>query len=105
MPLTSEVEAITAVDGAPVSFASLFSVVPVETAFVISLTIALLVPKSRLLPSAPVIVGLVIVGLVARTTAPYRSHCVKVNAEHCPRLAALHKKCPITDPQNCSGGL
>ena len=70
MPLTSDVAAITAVEGAPVSFASLFTVVPVELAFAIWKRAAFDVPRSKLPPSAPEIVGVVNVGLAARTTLP-----------------------------------
>src|SRR5690242_18282637 len=75
MPPLSLVEAMTALDGFPVSFASLFCVVPVDAALAISNNAALDPPKSRLLPSAPEMVGVVSVGLeieglVARTTLP-----------------------------------
>src|SRR4051812_17165511 len=75
IPFVSVVAAITAVDGAPVSLANLFTVVPVLPAFAISISVAFAVPRSRLLPSAPEILGvdnagLEIVGLVARTTLP-----------------------------------
>src|SRR5438128_12047848 len=70
MPFVSLVAAITAVEGAPVSLASLFTVVPVLLALAISNSVAFVVPRSRLPPNAPEIVGVVIVGLVARTTLP-----------------------------------
>src|SRR5256886_7123622 len=70
MPLVSLVAAITAVDGAPVSFASLLSVVPVVVSLAISNSAAFVGPRSRFPPSAPDSVGVVIVGLVARTTLP-----------------------------------
>src|SRR2546428_743616 len=70
MPLVSLVAAITAVDGAPVSFASLLSVVPVVVSLAISNSAAFVAPRSRFPPSAPDSVGVVIVGLVARTTLP-----------------------------------
>src|SRR2546425_12246582 len=70
MPLTSVVAAMTAVEGAPVNLASLLTVVPVAPAFAISNTVAFAVPRSRLPPITPEIVGVVIVGLVARTTLP-----------------------------------
>src|SRR2546425_635420 len=70
MPLVSLVAAITAVEGAPVSLASLFTVVPVLLALAISNSVAFVGPRSRLPPNAPEIVGFEIVGLVARTTLP-----------------------------------
>ena len=59
-----------AVDGAPVSFASLLTVVPVAPAFKISMTMERLVPRLRFPPSAPDMTGVVIVGLVAKTIEP-----------------------------------
>src|SRR3989441_754105 len=70
MPLVSLVAAITTVDGAPVSFASLLTVVPVVVSLAISNSVAFVVPRSRFPPSAPDSVGVVMVGLVARTTLP-----------------------------------
>src|SRR3989442_4145762 len=70
MALVSLVAAITAVEGAPVSLASLLTVVPVGVSLAISNSVAFVAPRSRLPPSAPEIVGVVIVGLVARTTLP-----------------------------------
>src|SRR5207253_421105 len=70
MPFVSVVAAMTAVDGAPVNLASLLTVVPVVPALAISNTVAFAVPRSRLSPSAPEIVGVVMVGLVASTTLP-----------------------------------
>src|SRR3989442_238309 len=69
MPRTSVVAAITAVEGAPVSFASLLRVVPVAPALAISLRVAF-GPRFRLEPRTPEMVGVVIVGLVARTMLP-----------------------------------
>src|SRR2546426_12138768 len=66
----SLVVAITAVDGAPVSFASLLSVVPVVVSLAISNSAAFVAPRSRFPPSAPDSVGVVMVGLVASTTLP-----------------------------------
>src|SRR3989454_5372611 len=70
MPLVSLVVAITAVDGAPVSFASLLSVVPVVVSLAISNSAAFVAPRSRFPPSAPDSVGVVMVGLAASTTLP-----------------------------------
>src|SRR2546426_12127614 len=70
IPFVSLVAAITAVDGAPVSLASLLTVVPVVVSLAISNSVAFVVPKSRFPPSAPDSVGVVMVGLVARTTLP-----------------------------------
>src|SRR5438128_12610222 len=70
MPFVSLVAAITTVDGAPVSFASLLTVVPVVVSLAISNSVAFVVPRSRFPPSAPDSVGVVMVGLVARTTLP-----------------------------------
>src|SRR2546430_1403158 len=70
MPLVSVVAAITAVEGAPVSFATLFTVVPVVPSLAISNNVALVAPRLRLPPSAPEIVGVVMVAFVARTTLP-----------------------------------
>src|SRR2546425_12686767 len=70
MPFVSLVAAITAVDGAPVSLASLLTVVPVVVSLAISNSVAFVAPRSRFPPSAPEIVGVVMVGLVARTTLP-----------------------------------
>src|SRR6267143_1221923 len=70
IPLVSLVAAITALDGAPVSFASWLSVVPVVVSLAISNSAAFVVPRSRLPPRAPDSVGVVMVGLVARTTLP-----------------------------------
>src|SRR5467141_3073442 len=70
IPFVSLVAAITTVDGAPVSFASLLTVVPVVVSLAISNSVAFVVPRSRLPPSAPESVGVVMVGLVARTTLP-----------------------------------
>ena len=61
---------MTAVDGAPVNLASLLTVVPVVPALAISNNVAFAAPRSRFPPSAPEIVGVVMVGLVARTTLP-----------------------------------
>ena len=66
----SVVAAVTAVEGAPVNFTSLLTVVPVTPAFATSMTTALAVPRSRLPPRAPEIVGVVRVGPVARTIKP-----------------------------------
>src|SRR5947209_6500321 len=70
MPFVSVVAAITAVEGAPVNLASLFTVVPVVPALAISNRVAFAVPRSRFPPSAPESVGVEMVGLVARTTLP-----------------------------------
>ena len=70
IPFVSVVAAITTVDGAPVSFASLLTVVPAVVSLAISNSVAFVVPRSRLPPSAPDSVGVVMVGLVARTTLP-----------------------------------
>src|SRR2546425_12438282 len=70
MPFVSLVAAITTVDGAPVSFASLLTVVPVVVSLAISNSVAFVVPRSRFPPRAPDSVGVVMVGLVARTTLP-----------------------------------
>src|SRR3989441_13196340 len=70
MPFVSLVDAITTVDGAPVSFASLLTAVSVVVSLAISNSVAFIVPRSRLPPSAPDSVGVVMVGLVARTTLP-----------------------------------
>src|SRR5437016_14372210 len=69
-PFASVIAAMTTVDGAPVSFASLLTVVPVVVSLAISNSVAFVVPRSRLPPSAPDSVGVVMVGLVARTTLP-----------------------------------
>src|SRR2546426_4049714 len=70
MPFVSLVAAITTVDGAPVSFASLLTVVPVVVSLAISNSVAFVVPRSRFPPRAPDSVGVVMVGLEARTTVP-----------------------------------
>lgn len=70
MPFESDVAAMTALDGLPVSFASLLAVVPVALAFAISKSNAFDDPTLRLPPSAPEIVGVVSVGLLAKTTLP-----------------------------------
>src|ERR1051326_4495002 len=57
MPFVSVVAEITAVDGAPVSFASLFAVVPVTPSLAISRTRDFALPRSTFPPRAPVIVG------------------------------------------------
>jgi hypothetical protein len=59
------------------SFASRFRVVPVLLAFGTSMTVAFAVPRSRLPPNAPEIVGVVIVGLVARTMLPLALDAVR----------------------------
>src|SRR5207302_2855772 len=70
MPFASVIAAMTTVDGAPVNLASLLTVVPVVPALAISNNVAFAAPRSRLPPSAPDSVGVVMVGLVARTTLP-----------------------------------
>src|SRR2546425_5319196 len=70
MPFASVVAAMTAVDGAPVSLASLLTVVPVVVSLAISNSVAFVAPRSRFPPSAPDSVGVVMDGLVARTTLP-----------------------------------
>src|SRR3989442_4399994 len=70
MPFVSVVPAITAVEGAPVNLASLFTVVPVVQALAISNRVVFAVPRSRFPTCAPEMVGVVIVGVVARTTLP-----------------------------------
>src|SRR5262245_354182 len=69
-PETSDVAAMIAFEGAPVSLASLLTVVPVVVSLVISESTALAEPRFRFAPNVPVIVGLAMVGPVARTTAP-----------------------------------
>src|SRR5215475_13725169 len=64
-PLVSVGDVVTA--EAPASLASLLTVVPTMKAFAISKATALVVPRSRLPPRAPEIVGVVIVGLVSST--------------------------------------
>src|SRR5207253_3067199 len=70
MPFASVIAAMTTVDGAPVNLASLLTVVPVVPALAISNNVAFAAPRSRLPPSAPDSVGVVMVGLLARTTLP-----------------------------------
>jgi hypothetical protein len=65
-PLVSVVVVVTA--KALASLASLLTAVPMMMAFAISNATARVVPKSRLPPRAPEIVGVVIVGLVLSTT-------------------------------------
>src|ERR1051326_7138779 len=67
MPFVSVVAAITAVEGAPVIFASLFAAVPVTPSLATSRTREFALPRSRFAPRAPEMVGDVMVGFVSRT--------------------------------------